>query len=101
MKISSCGPVAKGTGVKPPRVIHSPDPKYTAEARKNHIQGVVVLQAVVCADGTAQNIVVKRPLGYGLDEEAGAVLRTWRVRTATRDKSAVPVRIMIEVNFGL
>ncbi len=44
--------------------------RYPEEALKNEIQGVVYLEYPVDNVGNIGDIVVKRPLGYGCDEEA-------------------------------
>jgi protein TonB len=49
--------------------------RYTSAGIENRIQGVVVLQFVVGADGGISNIRVLRPLGFGLDEEAIRVVK--------------------------
>src|SRR5580698_1918245 len=38
-------------GVTPPRIIKSPDPKYPKSARKEQIEGTVVLWLIVNAQG--------------------------------------------------
>lgn len=44
--------------------------KYTAKARRNQIQGKVMVEFMVEKDGRLTNIKVLKPLGNGLDEEA-------------------------------
>jgi outer membrane biosynthesis protein TonB len=51
-----------------PTVIHKTDPAYTDEALAARIQGTVILQLVIGADGVASDIQVVRGLGHGLDE---------------------------------
>ena len=43
--------------------------KYTDEARKNCIIGIMVISFQVDCDGNLHNIRIKNPLGFGLDQE--------------------------------
>jgi protein TonB len=44
--------------------------RYPAEAAANKIEGTVYLKLIIRADGSVQEAVVQRGLGYGCDEEA-------------------------------
>lgn len=85
----------------PPRVIKSPDPKYSKEARKKKIEGITVLWLIVGADGLPRDIRVVRSVGYGLDEEAIKAAKKWRFKPSTMDGKPVPVQINIDVAFHL
>ena len=90
-----------GGGIIPPRVIYSPSPEYSKEARAAHYQGTCVLWLIVGADGKPRNIRVTRPLGQGLDEKAIEAVRTWRFEPARKDSKPVTVQINVEVTFQL
>lgn len=44
--------------------------KYPEEARKNKIEGKVVVQFIINEDGTCSNFEVIKGIGYGCDEAA-------------------------------
>ncbi len=90
-----------GGGVSAPRVLYSPNPEYSEEARKAKFQGTVVLWLVVGADGRPREIRVARALGMGLDQKAIEAVRTWQFEPAKKDGVSVPVQINVEVNFRL
>jgi periplasmic protein TonB len=90
-----------GGGVSAPRVVFSPDPEYSEEARKAKYQGTVVLHLIVGPDGRPRDISLQRTLGLGLDEKAIAAVRTWRFEPAKKDGQPVSVAINVEVNFNL
>ena len=90
-----------GGGVTAPRVIYSPDPEFTEEARKAKYQGTVVLWIVVGPDGRTRDIRVQRSLGMGLDENAIAAIRQWKFEPARKDGVAVAVQVSVEVSFRL
>jgi len=95
------GPYRVGGGVSSPRVLYSPDPQYSEEARKAKYQGTVVLWTVIGPDGRAHDLRVQRSLGLGLDEQAVEAVRKWKFEPAMKDGRPVAVQINIEVNFRL
>ena len=86
-----------------PIVIYEAKPKYTADAMRAKVQGVVVLSAVVMPDGTVTDVRITRSLdqSFGLDEEAKKTALQWRFRPGTLKGEPVPVRIQIELTFNL
>jgi len=92
-----------GNGVTSPVPVFSPDPKYTAEAMRAKVQGLVVVSAVVMPDGSVTDIRIMRSLdqSFGLDEEAKRTAAQWRFRPGMRQGEPVAVRIQIELEFNL
>ncbi|HEX4920272.1 MAG TPA: energy transducer TonB [Candidatus Bathyarchaeia archaeon] len=90
-----------GGGVTAPRVIYSPDPVFSEEARKAKFQGTVVLWLIVGVDGRTRDIRIQRSLGMGLDENAIDAIRRWRFDPGRKDGVPVAVQVNIEVNFQL
>jgi TonB family protein len=78
-----------------------PEPDYTDEARQAHIQGTVILDVIVRADGTGKVNKVERGLGYGLDEKAIEMFEKWRFEPGTIDGKPVAVQFQVVVNFHL
>jgi TonB family protein len=95
------GSYEDGGGVTAPRAIYKPEPDYSDEARKVGFQGVVVLWAVIGADGRPVKLGVARSLGMGLDEKAVAAVQQWRFEPARKDGHPVAARIYVEVDFHL
>jgi protein TonB len=83
--------------------VSRPKPSYTSEAMKARIQGVVLIEAVVEADGTVGNVKVIRSLDpeFGLDQEAIKTAKRWRFEPGTRLGVPVPVIVTIELTFTL
>lgn len=90
-----------GGGVSAPKVIDSPDPEYSDEARRAKYQGTVVLWVVVGPDGRVHDVRVQRTLGMGLDERAVEAVKRWKFEPARKDGQAVAVQVNIEVRFTL
>lgn len=95
-------PSAGTNGYGDPACVYCPSPQFTDEAVKAKYQGVVLLQAVVTADGRATNIRVVKGIGLGLDEKAIEAVRNWRFSPARGpDGKAATVQAEIEVTFRL
>lgn len=94
-------PVRPGTnGVGYPECSYCPDPHYTPEARDKHVEGTVLLLAVVTAEGTAADIKVVRSLTPDLDRAAIDAVEKWRFKPARNEAhEAVPVIVPIQITF--
>ncbi len=92
-----------GNGVDTPRLLREVTPKYTAEAMRAKVQGIVLVEAVVLPDGTVGDVEVIRSLDkvFGLDEEAIRAARQWRFLPGTRFGEPVAVLVTIELTFTL
>jgi TonB family protein len=90
-----------GGGVTAPQLLRRVTPQYTSEALRAKIQGSVMLECVVRADGTVGDVKVVRSLDtvYGLDAEAIKAARQWRFSPGTRLGQPVPVVVAIELTF--
>ena len=94
-------PMEISGNVMPPTKIHAPQPRYTEEARRARIQGVVVLQAVIEDDGTVRKVDVLKGLNLGLTESAVETVKEWTFEPATLEGEPVPVFLNLVINFSL
>jgi protein TonB len=97
------GAIPGGPGVTLPIPIVRASPKYTVEAMRARIQGLVMIECVVLPDGTVGDARVTRSLDriFGLDEEAIAAARRWRFRPGLLNGRPVPVMVTIELTFSV
>jgi protein TonB len=93
--------VGRGSDVTAPKPIFKPDPEYVDKARRQKINGTVVLSMIVTAEGSVRDVKVIKRLDPGLDKQAIAAVRTWTFEPATRDGKPVAVHLKTEVNFRL
>jgi TonB family protein len=85
-------------GVSENMLIYSPQPKYPEEARKQRIEGFVVLKALIGTDGTVKELShVKGDLL--LAESALAAVRRWRYKPYFLNGAPVEVETNITVNY--
>jgi TonB family protein len=79
-----------GDDVKPAIPLVFPDLKIQRSELPSGVQGEVVVEITIDADGNVIEEKVLKGLGYGIDERVIAVLRRWRFRPATRNGVAIP-----------
>jgi TonB family protein len=78
------------------------DPSYTPAARKDGIEGEVLMIVTVTEQGTAENIGVLRGLKDGLTERAAEAVRSWQFKPAIGpDGKPIKVRVPIQMKFSL
>jgi protein TonB len=92
-----------GSGVTNPTILRQIDPKYTPDAMRAKIQGIVTLEAVVGTNGVITDVRVIKSLdrAFGLDEEAIRTAKLWLFRPGRFQGQAVPVVVVIEMAFRL
>ncbi len=95
------GPYRMGSGISPPAIRHEVKPVYTADALRREIEGDIVLEVVVLANGDVGEIRIVRGLGYGLDETAVNAMRQWRFHPARRQGVTVDVVVEVAMEFRL
>lgn len=84
-----------------PVPLNAPQPRYTEEARKNKIQGVVVARVLVGADGSVKQVRITRGLPDGLDEQAIQAAYQLRFRPAMKSGQPVSFWQAVSIEFNL
>jgi TonB family protein len=96
------GTLTIGSGVTAPVALVITPPSYTEQARKERIEGFLLLQCIVSRDGKVRDCNIIRGLGYGLDESAMDTVTTgWRFEPGTYQGQPVDVQTHIGVTFKL
>jgi protein TonB len=95
------GPLRVGGDVKAPDVTRRVEPKYTDTARKAHITGVVVVEAIIDKNGNVDHVKVLKGLSMGLNEAATDAVKQWKFRPGTLNGEPVDVIFNLTVNFTL
>lgn len=94
--------IDKKNGVTVPRCSYCPNPSYSEAARKEKIQGTVLLNVVVNADGEAESATIFSGQPFGLnDVSKNIILKKWRFDPSTKDGQPVRVQVQIEVSFKM
>ena len=84
-----------------PVALNRPRPSYTEEARRNKLQGVIRIRALVGTSGRVERVIVVRGLPDGLNEEAIRAVYQMRFKPAMKDGSPAAAWIGLEVEFNL
>jgi len=107
----AAGGVAEGTGddvilkvggdVKEPVEIQRVQPTYPEEARKNRVQGRVVVRAVIDEKGVVTKVEAVESSDPMLTESALDAVKKWTYKPATKKGKPVKVFLTVTVSFKL
>jgi outer membrane biosynthesis protein TonB len=78
--------------------LEAPSNEY---AQASGVAGMALYHAVIGADGKPEEIVVGRPIGFGLDESAADTIRKASFQPAMKDGKPVPVMLDLVVEFRI
>jgi TonB family protein len=92
-----------GGDVTAPTIVKQVQPRYTSQAMVSKISGVVMLEAVVRADGSVGAVRVVKSLDpkLGLDRAAIEAAKQWVFKPGTRRGQAVDVIVTLVLEFRL
>jgi TonB family protein len=82
-----------------PEPIAKADPEYPADVIKEHIQGEVVLYAIIRKDGSVDSIQLMRALDPQLDKNAIAALARWKFLPGKRAGVPVDLEAVVHIPF--
>jgi TonB family protein len=90
---------AKAGEVTAPIPLREVDPAYPADMIHDNIQGVVILYAVIRADGSVAEVKVLEGFDDRLDENARIALSSWMFVPGTRDGNPVDLEAVVRIPF--
>jgi protein TonB len=93
-------PVRLHSGMKAPVKTTDVAPAYPPIARTAKVQGVVILEAILDAQGRVESVRVLRSIPL-LDQAAVDAVQQWRFTPALLNGAPVPVVMTVTVNFTL
>lgn len=90
-------------GLLQPKAVILVKPRYTPDAMRQKIQGMVIVEIIVLPDGTVGKARIKESLDkeYGLDESALETARKWTFTPATLNGQPVAVLTTVSLMFQL
>lgn len=95
------GVLRVGGKVGVPRLIYDPPPDYPEQARKDRVEGEVLVELVVTAEGSVREPKIAKSLRPDMDASALGAVRQWKFDPATKDGVPVAVRVNVDVRFRL
>ena len=85
-----------------PVLLNNPQPLFTEAARKNKVQGVVRVRILVDSNGAVREVILKRGLPDGLNEQAIRAAYQMRFRPAIKNGQPVSYWMNnVEIEFNL
>ena len=103
--LTQAAPEAKprevGASYQAVEIIAKPNPVYTDEGRRLHIQGEVLVQVVFGASGQLRILGVTQGLGHGLDEAAVRAAEQIQFKAARRNGRLIDSPATLHVLFQL
>jgi len=87
------------TGMKPPKAIHSPDPKFPDLPSDAERHGIVVMLVGVNAKGHVQAVRVLRSDEKAYEQSAVDTVKKWKFKPAEKNGQPVPVQVTVEMKF--
>jgi TonB family protein len=87
--------------IVPAEILSKPTPAYTDEARKMRVEGEVLLEVVLAANGHVRVIRLVRGLGHGLDESAMRAAEQISFKPALRDGQPSDSTAVLHIIFQL
>ena len=92
----------KESGLSEPKAIEKVAPTYPEEAKKERVQGAVVVEATIGTDGAVSDLKAIEDPDARLTVAALEAVAKWRFEPARDAKGrAVAVRFTVTVNFKL
>jgi TonB family protein len=90
-------------GLVAPVLKHNVFPRYTSDAMRAKIQGMVEVQAVVTPDGSVSRarVITSLDKAFGLDEQALIAARQWTFEPGKVGGVPVPVAVTVKLEFKL
>ena len=93
-------PVRIGGGVKTPMKTRDVKPEYPAEAQAARVQGVVILEGIIDAEGNVAAARILRPIPM-LNEAALGAVQQWKFTPTLLNGEPVAIIMTVTVNFTL
>jgi periplasmic protein TonB len=93
-------PIRIGAGLRQPTKLRGADPAYPAIAQAARVQGIVIIEATIDADGRVVNARVLRSIPL-LDQAALDAVRSWEYTPTMLNGVPVPVVMTVTVSIVL
>jgi TonB family protein len=99
MRANSGGPGTDSSEVSAPSPLRKIDPKYPPTLINDHVEGEVVLYAVIRRNGSVDSIQLVRGIDPDLDANAMQALSQWKFRPATKQGLPIELEAIVHIPF--
>jgi TonB family protein len=88
-----------GSDVAGPVPLRKVDPKYPPELRTAHVEGEVILYAIIRKDGTVDSIQLVHSVDTQLDANAMEALAQWKFQPAEKRGEPIDLEAVVHIPF--
>jgi TonB family protein len=99
LRSSSSAPHVSSNDLAGPTPVKKSDPKYPPTLINEHVEGEVVLYAVIRADGSVDSVELVSGLDEQLDNNAMSALSQWKFHPASRQGTPVDLEAIVHIPF--
>jgi len=99
LRMNTDAPRMPSSDLNGPAPIRKVDPKYPPTLINEHVEGEVVLYAVIRRDGSVDSVQLVRGIDEELDANAMKALSQWKFRPATRQGEPVELEAIVHIPF--
>jgi TonB family protein len=99
LRSSSSAPHVTSADLSGPTPVKKSDPRYPPTLINEHVEGEVVLYAVIRADGSVDSVELVRGLDQQLDANAMEALSQWKFRPASRQGTPIDLEAIVHIPF--
>lgn len=99
LRMNSSSPPAASSDLSGPAPLRKVDPKYPPTLINEHVEGEVILYAVIRRDGSVDSIQLVRGIDEQLDANAMNALSQWKFRPAMREGTPVELEAIVHIPF--
>jgi protein TonB len=99
MRFAELGQVRSTGELTAPVAVSAVHPAYPTDLIRDHVEGTVVLYAVIHSDGSVGDVRVLHGVDDRLDANACSALEKWRFRPGTKNGSAVDIEAVVQIPF--
>jgi len=99
LRMNTDGPPVASSDISGPAPLRKIDPKYPPSLINEHVEGEVVLYAVIRRDGSVDSIQLVRGIDEQLDANAMNALSQWKFRPAMRQGTPVELEAIVHIPF--
>jgi TonB family protein len=99
LRVNGGAPKTVSADLSGPAPVRKVDPKYPPALRNEHIEGEVVLYAVIRRDGSVDSIQLVHGIDEVLDADAMEALSQWKFRPALRQGEPVELEAIVHIPF--
>jgi len=99
LRENSGSPRTDSSEVSAPGPLRKIDPKYPPTLINEHVEGEVVLYAVIRRDGSIDSIQLVRGIDEQLDANAMQAFSQWKFRPATKQGTPIELEAIVHIPF--